>query len=140
MSKPVSIILTFLVGSFFFVILPVIGWGFDNIGGFISNPARIGFLAAVIILNAYASIKIPEVGKKKNTGKKKIKRQHFALMLLQVLSISLVLAAPFCDRRNILTIDSSNILRFIGLSMYIIGFIIMHLVESHLGKQFSINQ
>jgi protein-S-isoprenylcysteine O-methyltransferase Ste14 len=138
MSKPVSIILTFLIGSLFFIFLPIIGWGPDDISSFFLNPGRVGFVVFVILLNGYASIRNPEVGKKKNKGKKKIERQHLALILLQILSISLVLAAPFCDRRNILSLSSSDIPRFLGLAFYITGFIIMHLVERYLGKQFSI--
>jgi protein-S-isoprenylcysteine O-methyltransferase Ste14 len=138
MSKPVSVVLTFLVGSLFFILLPFIGWGLDNISRFFLNPARTGFIVFVILLNGYASIRNPEVGKKKNKGKKKVERQHLALILLQVLSIALVLTAPFCDKRKILIISSSDILRFIGLAFYIVGFITMHLVERHLGKQFSV--
>jgi protein-S-isoprenylcysteine O-methyltransferase Ste14 len=138
MSKPVSVILTFLVGSLFFILLPFVGWGPDDISSFFLNPARIGFVIFVILLNGYASIRNPEVGKKKDKGKKKVERQHLALILLQVLSISLVLAVPFCDRRKILTISPSDIIRFIGLAFYIIGFITMHLAERYLGKQFSI--
>jgi protein-S-isoprenylcysteine O-methyltransferase Ste14 len=138
MSKPVSVILTFLVGSLFFILLPFVGWGPDDISSFFLNPARIGFVIFVILLNGYASMRNPEVGKKKDKGKKKVERQHLALILLQVLSISLVFAVPFCDRRNVLVISSSNILRFIGLAFYIIGFITMHLAERYLGKQFSI--
>ena len=138
MSKPVSVILTFLVGSIFFILLPIIGWGLDDIASFFTNSVRVSFVVVVILLNGYASIRNPEVGKKKNKGKKKVERQHLALILLQVLSISLVLAVPFCDRRKILTISSSDIMRFIGLAFYIIGFITMHLAERYLGKQFSI--
>ena len=138
MQKFYRSLLTFIIGCIIFVLLPLLGWGLDDIKGYLANPARLGFIIAVILLSAYASIKIPEIGKKKNVGKIKIERQHLAIIFLQILSISLIIVAPYSDRRNILIISLNEIIRFIGLAFYIIGFIVMHIVEVRLGNQFSI--
>ena len=130
--------LTFLVGSFIFVILPLISWEPDDIEGFLANSARLSYIIAALLLNGYAAFKIPEFGKKKNAVKKKVDRQHLAVTFLQITSLLLIIAAPFSDRRNFLEISLPDTIRFAVLILYIIGFLIMHLVEAYMGKQFTV--
>jgi protein-S-isoprenylcysteine O-methyltransferase Ste14 len=131
-------VLTMFVGLIIFVFLPLAGWGLNSIESFFQNPARLIFIIFVLILNTYASIKIPEIGKEKTKGEKTVKRQHYAVMLLQVFSILLVLSSPYFDRRNILTIGSADLLRYAGLVLYAAGFLLMHWTEAYLGRQFSV--
>ncbi len=138
MSEPFRIILTFLIGIIVFILLPLIGWGLDDITGFFSLMPRIMFVSVVLFLNGYAAYKIPEVGKPKNKGIKYIPRQHFTVIFLQIISILLVLSAPFCDRRKIITINDYFIIRYIGIVLYVFGFLLMHFIEAYLGIQFSL--
>ena len=138
MSKPLRILFTFLVGSLFFIILPIAGWGVMDLNGFFTGGARLVFVALVCVLNAFAAIRIPEIGKKREEEKTSVKRQHFAVTMFQVLSISLVIVAPFSDRREIAVIGGGESIRFAGLLLYCGGFLLMHFAEWYLGKHFSV--
>lgn len=133
-----NIIATFLLGCFFFVALPILGWGLMGARSFFENNVRTMFLGLVCILNAIAAIRIPEVGKKRAEQKTTVKRQHLAVILFQVLSISLVLVGPFCDHRSIATIGEGDVGRYVGLFFYVVGFLTMHYSEWYLGKHFSV--
>ncbi len=137
MSKPLRILVTFLLGSLFFVALPFFGWGISNVAGFFTSGARTMFIVLVCVLNAFAAIRIPEVGKKHAEAKKKVGRQHVAVFFFKVLSLSLVLVGPFCDRRNIAALPDAENLRYIGLVLYVTGFLFMHFAEWYLGKHFT---
>lgn len=138
MSKLFRSIITFLMGSAFFVVLPLLGWGLADIGGLLHNTARLIFFVLVCILNAFAAMRIPEIGKKGGGHKITVRRQHVAVIVFQALSIALVVVAPYCDRRSIATIGASVLVRSLGLILYSIGFLLMHFAEWYLGKLFSV--
>jgi protein-S-isoprenylcysteine O-methyltransferase Ste14 len=138
MSHALRVFLTFLVGCFFFVALPLIGWGVMNIGSFLASPGRAAFMVLVCILNGFAAVRIPEVGKKSANLKKSVGRQHVAVLFFQTFSLALVLVGPFCDRREIATIVAGEGVRFVGLGLYVAGFLLMHFAEWYLGKHFTV--
>jgi protein-S-isoprenylcysteine O-methyltransferase Ste14 len=107
-------------------------------GGFFNTPARLGYIILVTLLNAFAAIRIPEVGKSHAAGKKTVRPQHLAVVLLQVISVAVLVAAPFCDRRGIAVLNGMELFRYVGLGMYSFGFLLMHWAEGHLGKMFSV--
>jgi protein-S-isoprenylcysteine O-methyltransferase Ste14 len=138
MSSALRSGITFVMGSAIFVGLPLLGWGVTDIPGFLGHPVRIAYVVLVLLLNGFAAIRIPEIGKGRGEQKVTVPRQHVAVVLLQVLSISVVLLAPFCDRREIVVVTSSDLFRYVGLLLYAVGFLIMHIAEASLGKQFSV--
>ncbi len=137
MSTTVRSAITFLMGSAVFIVLPLVAWGVTDIGGFLQDPARLGFVLLVLVLNAFAAIRIPEIGKARPAEKTTVRRQHAAVILLQVLSIANVMVGPFCDRREIAVIGQSEVLRIAGLCLYLLGFLTMHTAEARLGKHFT---
>jgi protein-S-isoprenylcysteine O-methyltransferase Ste14 len=138
MNRALRSAITFLIGSAFFVLLPIAGWGISDIPGLFHNSGRLAFFALVCLLNAFAAIRIPEIGKVRDEQRTMIKRQHLAVIFFQVLSITLVIVAPFCDRRNIATMDDGEGVRYLGLGLYTVGFLAMHFSEWYLGRHFSV--
>jgi protein-S-isoprenylcysteine O-methyltransferase Ste14 len=130
--------LTFLAGCGLFLILPLIAWGPTDLLGFVSNPARVGYMILVFVLNGFASIRSPEFGKSPRTPKSSHTPQHSVVVLLQILSIAIVLVGPFCDAREIEVFRGNGFLRLWGLALYGGGFLLMHFAQMALGKQFSI--
>ncbi len=137
-SRALRSAITFLMGCAIFVGLPILGWGPMDIPGLLNHPARVAFLAIVLVLNAYAAIRIPEIGKQRGTDKETVRRQHAAVVLLQVFSIALVVAAPYSDHRHLAVMGDRDVLRYAGLVLYAIGFLAMHFAEAHLGHEFSL--
>ena len=138
MSRPLRTVITFLIGSFVFVALPIVAWDVTDVRGFFAQPARVLYIVFVILLNAFAAYRIPEVGKSHDPAKTTVARQHLTVIFLQVLSISVVLLGPFCDHRGIAVMGSQDTVRYIGLLLYFVGFLVMHFAEAKLGRQFSL--
>ena len=65
-------------------------------------------------------------------------RQQLALMLLQVLSFAVVIAAPYSDRRDIAVLGEVELVRYIGLGLFALGFVGVSWAEVVLGRQFSL--
>jgi protein-S-isoprenylcysteine O-methyltransferase Ste14 len=121
-----------------FVGLPLLGWGVKDVHGFISHPARLIYTVLSVVLQVVVVIKIPGIGRSCGKGEKSVPRQRLAVALMQVISLAIVIAAPYSDRREIAVLSEGEIVRYLGLSMYALGIIAMHWAEAFLGKQFSI--
>jgi protein-S-isoprenylcysteine O-methyltransferase Ste14 len=129
---------TLLIGIVIFVGLPLVGWGVKDAQGFIEHPARLGYTVLVVLLQVFVVLKIPGVGRNRGKGKKIAHRQRLALVLLQVIPLAIVIAAPYSDRRDIAVLGEMEIVRYIGLGLFSLGFIGMHWAEAFLDKQFSV--
>ena len=138
MSKPLRSLITFLIGTATLVGLPLVGWGITDMEGFVRNPARLAYAVLVVLLNIYASVKIPEVGKERPKEKTVIGRQNLAVVLMQIISMLAVVVGPYCDRRQLGILGGGDALRYAGLVLYLCGFWVMHRTEAHLGKQFTV--
>lgn len=132
------VIATILIGMAIFIGLPLLGWGIDDFRGFIGQPARLTYLVLVFLMNAIIAIRIPEVGHDRSKGVKMIRRQKLAVLLLQIINLSLVIVAPYGDRRDLAVFGDHEIIRYFGLVLYLLGIIGMHWAEMALGKQFNI--
>ena len=138
MSKTTRILLTFTIGCALFVALPLLAWGPDDASGFFGESARFGYIAAAIVLNAFAAIRHPEVGKPAKTARTTVRRQHLTVSLLQVLSVLIVLVGPICDRHRLWILGDGQVVRYAGLGLYVVGFLTMHYAQLSLGSRFSL--
>jgi protein-S-isoprenylcysteine O-methyltransferase Ste14 len=138
MPRAIRVLATLAIGLAIFGGLPILGWGLTDVRGFLAHPARLSYLVLVLLLNTAISIRRPEVGKKREEGVKTVPRQRWAVALLQVTSLASVIAGPFCDRREIAVIHGGEPVRYVGLALYVAGLLLMHLAQTALGRQFSI--
>jgi protein-S-isoprenylcysteine O-methyltransferase Ste14 len=127
-----------LVGVVIFLGLPLVGWGIRDAQGFIDHPARLSYVVLVVLLNVFIVIKFPGAGRDAGKGKKIVQRQRLAVVLLQVISLAIVIAAPYCDRRGIAVLGGFDAVRYLGLGMFSFGLVAMQWAEASLGKQFSV--
>ncbi|HXP59972.1 MAG TPA: isoprenylcysteine carboxylmethyltransferase family protein [Dongiaceae bacterium] len=121
-----------------FVGLPLMAWGIRDARGFLGHPARLGYVALVILLQVVVLALLPEVGHGQAKEKVTLPLQRLALTLLQILPLALVIAAPYGDRRDVGVFSELSIIRYLGLVMFALGFAAMHWAEVALGKQFSV--
>lgn len=128
---------TWLLGLAIFAGLPLVAWGVDDSPAFVRDRARLAYLVLVFALNAYAAIRIPEVGKARREPAKTVGRQHWAVLVLQVVSVAIVVIAAYSDRRAMMVLTSEAV-RYVGIVLYAVGFLTMHWAEKSLGKQFSL--
>lgn len=128
--------LMLLIGIVMFAGLPLLGWGVNDIPGFIGHPARTGYVVLVSLLQLFIVIRFPDVGQSR-AGDKTVHRQRLAVLLMQIISITLILAVPYSDRRNLCVIPEPGILRYFGLVLFSIGLMFTTWAEVKLGRMFS---
>jgi protein-S-isoprenylcysteine O-methyltransferase Ste14 len=138
MSRILGSAIKLLMGVILFVGLPLVGWGVTDLQGFVGHPARLAYVVLVILLQVGVVIKFPDVGRGSGEGKQIVRRQRVAVLLLQVLSLAIVLAAPYSDRWDVVALGELTIVRYLGLVLFAFGFILMNWAEVSLGKQFSV--
>ena len=138
MSDTLSAAIKLLMGIVIFVGLPLVGWGVTDIQGFVDHPARLGYVVLTVLLQALVVIKMPEVGRDRGAGTKLVRRQRWAVLLLQAIPLTLIIAAPYSDRRDIAALGEVEPLRYLGLALFTLGFVAMNWAEAALDKQFSV--
>jgi protein-S-isoprenylcysteine O-methyltransferase Ste14 len=128
----------YLAGVLLFVGLPLLGWGLAGVRGFLADPARLAYVILVSLIQAVLVIFWPGVGRQGRAGAQVVRRQRTVVVLMQVLTLAIIILAPFCDRRGIAVFDDTAYLRYLGLVLFALGFIGMNWAEAALGKQFSV--
>lgn len=138
MASRTRMVRSLVVGLLLFVGLPLLGWGITDVAGFVANPARLGYLITVTILQVVAVTRFPTLGQNRAEGKEIVARQRLVLPILQILSLLIALGAPFSDHRSIGVLPDYLPLRFIGVVLYTMAFVLMVWAEIILGRQFSL--
>ena len=138
MSTVLRSAITLLAGIAIFVGLPLVGWGVMDVHGFIGHPARLGYIVLVVLLHVFVVIKISGVGRNRGKGEKTVPLQRWTLVLIQVQSLAIVLSGPYSDRREFAVLGDMEFVRYMGLGLFALGFLLAHWAEFRLGKQFSV--
>ncbi len=138
MSTAVASAVGLLIGIVIFVGLPLVAWGVTDVQGFVSHPARLGYIVLVVLLQVLVVIWIPSVGRSRSTGRDMVLRQRVILVLIQVLSLAIVIVAPYGDRRDLAVLGDVEMVRYVGLGLFSLGFAAMHWAEASLDRQFSV--
>lgn len=101
--------------------LPLIAWGLDDLGGFLANPARLGFILIVatqaLVLAWLGYISPPEPG---STQDWQLTLGHFHADLFEFIYIMV----SFNDRRSMLTMPDHLLLRSVGLVVFLVGILL----------------
>ncbi len=138
MSKVFRFLAALLIGVAIFVGLPLVGWGAAAVQGFISHPARLGYVALVVLLEIFVVIKFPGAGSNRSEGTQTVHRQRWVVLLMQVLSLAIVIAAAYSDRHAAAVFGEFMPVRYLGLFLFAFGFVMMNWTAATLGKQFSV--
>lgn len=112
--------------------LMIQSWGDRE--GFLSHPARAGFLA-VVALNVLALLFVPF--EFFTSGVKEIPRQRWATFLALGAVALLCWFLPYGDRRSLFVWSESDVLRYGGLVAVVIGLALRVAGTAQLGRHFS---
>lgn len=102
--------------------LPLIGWGLADFTGFFSNPVRVAIAMFVLVLalaQAWMVYVTPQQPNEANAEARFTRLKWHATLF----ELILILAA-FGDRRDILTWNENQPLRWVGLGIYLLGAIL----------------
>ena len=121
------------------VLLILVGWGLDDMSGFVSNRARGGLL----VLGFGGAVCAVRWGLELQPLRKGLMppgNQSWQLAALLLLSLALLWFLPFADRRRILTFarnDWQNYWRDLGLLLSCVGVTVRVMALRALGEHFS---
>jgi protein-S-isoprenylcysteine O-methyltransferase Ste14 len=96
--------------------LALLGWGVDDLAGFLSNLVRAVFTVIVItqaLLNGWMFLRIPPAPDREHQHD--LEHWHYSLAEL------IFILSAFGDRRNVLTWSENLPLRWAGLGIYLLG-------------------
>jgi protein-S-isoprenylcysteine O-methyltransferase Ste14 len=120
----------------------LLGWGLGDIPGFFSEPARAAYIGFVVLMALATPLiiarSVPEGIGDKGREEKHRTRQDIAWNIARPILFILILAMPFCDRRDMLTMPESSSLRWSGLVLVVAGFTLIVWTTVELGRQYSV--
>ncbi|NAS89131.1 hypothetical protein C4E24_05270 [ANME-1 cluster archaeon AG-394-G21] len=119
--------------------LILFGWGFGDIAGFFSYPARTIMFAVTISVNTLTMLFKDKfnVDLFKKGEKEDPKEKLRGVALPTLIGFLIIFIAPYSDSHNFLVMGGGDILRYFGLIIFLVGYIFMIWAPLHLGKQFS---
>jgi protein-S-isoprenylcysteine O-methyltransferase Ste14 len=124
-------ILVSLGSTLLYLLLAIWGWG--DLQGFFSHPARICF---VIVTAALAVAACFTESSGFGAGRREMTSNRWVIVVLIVLSLAISWLAPHGDRRNLWAIDGDAV-RYAGLALYLLGGVIRLIPVFELKNRFS---
>ena len=113
------------MGVIIFSGLPVIGWGINDINGFMQNPFRASYIIIMAVLVILVVIFVPNEGRGYGEGTKPVKRQKRTILFLQVMPVVMLVLSSCFDRYEIAVLNSNDAIRFAGLALTFAGYMFM---------------
>jgi protein-S-isoprenylcysteine O-methyltransferase Ste14 len=133
-------ILPAIIFGVVYAALILLGWGFDDISGFFSNPSRAIMFAVTISVNTLSmlfkdrfGVELDKKGEKEDPWEKLT-----GVALPSLIGFMIVFIAPYSESHNLLVMGGGDIVRYFGLIVFLIGYLLMVGAPLHLGKQFSV--
>jgi protein-S-isoprenylcysteine O-methyltransferase Ste14 len=124
-----------------YLALPFVGWGVDDVRGFLDAPQRAGYAALVALLAVAVGLQArrsPE-GIRGGRGRReaRVARQsvvRVAAVFLLYLALSFL---PFADRRSLMTLADAGWVRWLGLALAATGLVWIMWSGLALGRLYS---
>ena len=116
----------------------LLGWGTDDLRGFMAHPARAGLMISIPLLSALAALTSMQFSSGFSKGAHPAGPQRLVLPGIIVVSVGLWLFLPYGDRRGVLVFSAEDWVRYVGLMLAVAGMAVRVLGLRELGRQFSI--
>jgi protein-S-isoprenylcysteine O-methyltransferase Ste14 len=125
-----GVILMTTVSSALYIGLAVWGWG--GWAAFIEHPARAGAVAAIVVLSVVATFTSGNI----SSGRREDTRNRWIFLPVMIVSLLLGWLPAYTDRTDLLTIDG-DLVRYVGLAIFVVGSILRLVPVFLLGRRFS---
>jgi len=134
------------MGSFFYTLaiyvgLPLLGWGLDDLPGFLSLPQLVGYCISIAgfgLLAGYLIRRPDGLGSRgKGMEEKFVPRQRIVRFLVTGMLFFALIFVPFADRRGIGVMAGESSIRWTGLIFEILGMGLIFWSGIALGRLYS---
>ena len=115
------------------------GWGVDDVAGFLSHPARAVFFLVTVVVNSVTMLVVSAKGiELMNKGEREDSREALTgFVIPTVVNFLLLCVGPYSDSHDLLVLGGGDALRYAGLALFLVGYVLMIWGPFHLGKQYS---
>ncbi len=124
-----------------YLVIPLFGWGLDDLRGFFSSQPRSGYAAVICFIGLIVGFQgvVEPKGIHGSSGKKGnlIRSQRIIRIAVTSLLIFALAFLPFADRRNIAVVIIPTTIRWVGLILFTIGILFVLWSSISLGKFYS---
>lgn len=115
---------------------PFLGWGLDDLGGFLAHPARAGFAAAGVL--ALAAVFLFRLDfDPLRAGARTLPKQKIGMLIGAIFLIALCWFFGYADRRAVFTLPAQDVIRYAGLTLVVVGIGVRLTALQTLGPHFS---
>jgi protein-S-isoprenylcysteine O-methyltransferase Ste14 len=132
-----SLIVTLLI----YLGLPLLGWGINDLPGFFSSYPRLGYAVLMMFLALAVgcqAINVPEGFRGCRGDKsKRLHRQSFVAAVIIILLFGALIFLPFADRHGVGVMMGNQAVRWSGLVLVGLGFVLIFWSGVALGKMYS---
>jgi protein-S-isoprenylcysteine O-methyltransferase Ste14 len=115
---------------------PFLGWGLEDVRGFLAHPARAGFAAAGIL--ALAAVFLFRLNfDPLRAGARTLPKQKPGMLVGAILLMALCSFLGYADRHAVFTLPALDALRYAGLTLAVAGISVRLVALRTLGRHFS---
>ena len=122
--------------------LPLLGWGIDDLRGFLSISPRAGYavIAAVFVFSEVYPVIKGSIRNQSSKGEesKYLRHQHVLVILVLLFWGAILFFLPWADRRSIGVMMVSQEIRWLGLVLFGIGLATIARARVILGRMYSL--
>jgi len=134
-------ILFFMATLLIYLGVSLLGWGLGDLGGFFSSTPRLGYAIVVGLFSLEVGIQAcpSTAGIRGGKGEesKFVFRQKIVCIVLVLALYGALFLIPFLDRRGIGVFSDGSFVRWVGVGLSALGFVLVYVSGVVLGKQYS---
>ena len=116
----------------------LLGWGVDDVEGFLAHPARSGLMGSILFVSALAAVMRLQLSSTFSKGAQPVGSQRLLLPVFAVTGIAIWIFLPYGDRRDVLVFSAEDWVRYLGLMLAVAGMAVRFVGLLELGRQFSV--
>lgn len=132
-------ILNLIPGLFLFSLVPLAGYGFFDLTGFFGSAPRGAFLALTVINTFFSAFFVRYEGQQVKSAKTLISENRLWFVQFQLVPLLNIFVAPLTDNMGAFPLPGGDAIRWAGVAVLVLAFVLMNASVQYLGKFFTIN-